>query len=255
VRRAREIRIPAAKAVAGIVLALMPAAAASYAAAGRSGHEWGGVEPPPRVSSNPTSGSAPIRIVAHPLRLSVSSTARFRVVAPGYATLSCRLDHRAPKPCGPTRIYRRLRPGPHAFFVGTRRPAGRPLRASFAWTVLEPRPFTIESRAARVGPLYPGAAPSPIPIVISNPNPVPIIVTALVVAANGGAPGCDPATNLALSAPNLLTAQPQIPAHGSLALPSATVTAPTIGLRELDVDQDACQRASFDLSFSGSAGS
>lgn len=252
------MRIPAAKAVAGIAVALMLAAAASYAAVGRGGgHERRGTGAPAAVRSAPVvaAGTAAIRIVAHPREVTLSSTARFRVDATGATTLRCRLDGGAARDCGPTSVYRRLQPGPHAFSVRARRPAGRPLRASFAWTVLEPRPFTIETRATRVGPLYPGAAPSPIPIVISNPNPVPIIVTALGVAAGGGAPGCDPATNLALTAPDLAAARPQIPAHGSLALPSATVAAPTIGLRELDVDQDACQRASFDLSFSGSAGS
>jgi hypothetical protein len=36
-------------------------------------------------------------------------------------------------------------------------------------------------------------------------------------------------------------------------LPAVGVAAPTIQLRDLPVNQDACQSASFPLSFSGSA--
>jgi hypothetical protein len=90
--------------------------------------------------------------------------------------------------------------------------------------------------------------------VITNPNPVPITVTALRVSAGGGAPGCAPADNLALTAPALAGGKLRVATHGSVSLPTATVAAPTIALLELPVPQDACKGANFDLAFSGSAG-
>jgi hypothetical protein len=89
--------------------------------------------------------------------------------------------------------------------------------------------------------------------VIFNPNPVPITITSLRVSAGGGAPGCAPADNLALTVPALASGRLRIAAHGSVSLPTGTVAAPTIALIELPVPQDACKNANFALTFSGSA--
>jgi hypothetical protein len=252
------MRIPAARAVAGITLALMLAAAASYAAVGRGGgHERRGTGAPVAQRSAPVvaAGTAAIRIVAHPPEVTISPTARFRVAATGSPRLRCGLDRGARKACARRIVYRRVGPGRHIFHVRALRPGAVPLRARFVWTVLEPRPFTISPRPAAIGPLYPGAAPSPIPVVLTNPNPATITVTSLRVSAAGGAAGCDPGANLALTVPPLGDGILRVPAHDSVSLPSASVPAPTIVLRDLPVDQDACEDASFDLSFSGSAGS
>ncbi|MBS1863766.1 MAG: hypothetical protein JSS68_18885 [Actinobacteria bacterium] len=256
-RRPLDMKTPAAKAAAGMALVLMLAAAASYAAVGRGGsHERRGTGAPLTVRSSPiaASGTAAIRIVGHPPELSTDSTARFRVVATGEPPLRCRLDGEAPQACGAAIVYRGMNPGPHTFYVGAQRPGAASLKASFEWDVLEPKPFTISPRPAAVGPLYPGAVPSPIPVVVTNPNSVAITVTSLRVSADGGPPGCDPDANLTLTTPALAGGKLRIGAHASVSLPSATVAAPTIALLELPVDQDACQEASFELTFSGSAG-
>jgi hypothetical protein len=44
-----------------------------------------------------------------------------------------------------------------------------------------------------------------------------------------------------------------VPANGSASLPAAGVAAPTIALRDLPFNQDACQGARFPLAFSGRA--
>lgn len=259
-RRWHHRGLPAAKLAAGAVLILLVATAASYAAIGRArggGPEHRGTEGPPPTATTATIvavGSAGLLIVDHPHAVSTHSTARFRVFAAGEPALRCRLDRMPAEACGPISVYRGIDPGSHTFLVRARRAGQAPLEASFAWTVLEPKPFAVEPRPGAIGPLYPGAKPLPIPVVISNPNPVPIDVTALRVGATGGPPGCDPATNLALTVPDLGASAPRIPAQGALALPSAGVAAPTIALRELGVDQDACQGAKFHLTFSGSAG-
>lgn len=198
--------------------------------------------------------SAGLGIADHPPAVSTRSTARFRIVAAGEPVLRCRLDGGQARPCETEVVYRGLAPGGHTFAVAARRPGRGILRARFGWRVLEPQSFEVEPRPDSVGPLYPGAAPLPIRVVISNPNEVAITLTALKVTASGGGPGCDPATNLALTAPALDRSEPRIPAGGSLVLPSPGIAAPTIALRELGVNQDACQDAKFTLSFSGSAG-
>ena len=236
----------------------MLAAAASYAAVGHGGHghERHSPSAPATTPSAPivAPGSAALRIQGHPPLISTRATARFRVEAAGGPTLRCRIDKRPPKDCGDAVTYRGLSFGPHSFFVQAVRRGRTVAHAVYSWTVLEPKPFTVSPRPGAVGPLFPGTAPTAIPVVIANPNPIAITVTSLRVSAGGGAAGCDPTTNLTLTAPALGTGKLRVPAHGSISLPSATVAAPTIALRELPVNQDGCQNAGFDLSFSGSAG-
>jgi hypothetical protein len=102
--------------------------------------------------------------------------------------------------------------------------------------------------------LYPGAPALPLRLTISNPNPAPIFVTGLVVTSAAGAPSCSSADNLVLTDAGVSATAPlRVPAHGSVSLPSSAVSAPAIRLRDLPVNQDACQRATFPLSFSGTA--
>ncbi len=255
-----------AKIVIGTLLALMLAAAASYAAAGHSGRGKERNEPagkrhePAGTATTPTTpvttqGSGALRITGHPRAISTRSTARFRIEAAGEPALRCRLDRRPAQECEESAVlYRGLGVGSHTFYVAAVRRGRTIARASFSWLVLEPKPFTVSPQPEAVGPLYPGGAPSPIPVTISNPNPVPITVTSLRVTASGGAPGCSSAENVVLTAPALAGGKLRIAAHGSVALPSAAVAAPTIALLELPVPQDACKNANFDLAFSGSAG-
>lgn len=244
----------------GTSAALLMVGAAAYAAVGGESEGGGERREPAATAISPaspmiTEGSGALRIAGHPPALSTESTARFRVEASGEPALRCRLDRRPAQECHERAVqYRGLDSGPHVFYVQALRRGRIAARADFGWTVLEPKPFTVSPEPETVGPLYPGAAPSPIPVTISNPNPVPIAVTSLRVTASGGPPDCAPADNVALTAPALAGGRLRIAAHGSVALPSATVAAPTIALRELPVDQDACQNAAFDLAFSGSAG-
>lgn len=258
------MKVPVTRIVAGTLLALLLAAAASYAAVGHGHgkerhkpagkrHEPAGTATTPSVPVA-VQGSGALRITGHPPLISTRSTARFRIDAAGGPMLRCRLDRHPARQCEDTVVYRGVGTGPHTFYVQALRGGRVTARSDFGWTVLEPKPFTVASRLADVGPLFPGAAPSAIPVVISNPNAVAITVTSLQVSARGGAPGCAPADNLALTAPALTAGKLRIAAHGSVSLPSPTLAAPTIALRELPIPQDACKSAKFDLAFSGSAG-
>lgn len=91
------------------------------------------------------------------------------------------------------------------------------------------------------------------PLIVENPNPAPIRVTSLEVAIAADPAGCGSTENLALAPSNASRARPLVtPASGSIRLPAKGVLPPTIRLRDLPVDQDACQGAHFPLEFTGS---
>ncbi len=152
-----------------------------------------------------------------------------------------------------------LAPGEHAFAV---RALSRDDRLGpdvvYRWQVVEPapavaagKPFSIEQTAA-LAPLYPGDPAQPLPLAIGNPNSVPIEVTRLT-AAIGDAPGCA-AGNFELGASNVSAEAPLVvPAEGTVELPSAGISPPSIALLDLPVDQDACQGVELELALSGEA--
>lgn len=214
-------------------------------------HGARGAEPRP-------GGPRPARplIVKHPPKVSTSSTISFGFkAAQGSPRFQCRLDDGGWKGCRPPYVARGLAAGNHAFAVrAVSRTGRRGAAARFGWKLVEPKPFSIEPQSSSLGALYPGAAPQTLPVVLRNPNPVPIYVTALRVAVTADPLGCDSVTNLALIPSNASPAAPlTLPAGGSVGLPAGSVAAPAIGLRDLPVNQDACQGARFPLAFFGEA--
>lgn len=217
----------------------------------------------PRHAAHPAAGQggSPAGALAkptlqrHPGRLAVSAAATFSFRAKGDPRLECRLDGRAWKGCRSPVAFAGLSAGSHRFAVraiGSRGSHGGAAR--FRWRVLEPRDFSIAPRFGDLRALYPGAAPQPLPLTISNPNPVAIFVTSVTVATTGDPSSCRGADNLTLAPAGVSpSASLRVPPHGSVDLPAAGVAAPSIQLRDLPVNQDACQGATFPLAFSGSA--
>lgn len=174
----------------------------------------------------------------------------------------CRLDGGRWGACSSPHRLGGIVPGRHAFAVRAFNRAGRPGAAvSYSWRRAEPspvqdqvdsKPFSIELRVP-LEDLHPGFPPQQLPILISNPNPAPIEVTSLAVGIGSDSPGCS-AENFALTGSNASPTAPLVvPAGDSVSLPTATVTAPTIGMLNLPVDQDACQGANVPLVFDGEA--
>jgi hypothetical protein len=195
-------------------------------------------------------------ILQHPDRVAVSTSARFRFSAGRRARrFRCRLDKRRWRPCQAPVGFAKLAPGRHSFAVRAfDRRNRRSAAARFRWRVLEPRDFAIVPQLSGVGALYPGAPAVALPVRIDNPNPVPILVTGLRVAATADPPGCARAENLSLASASLSSATPlRVPARGSANLPAAGISPPTIQLRDLPINQDACQNARFPLAFTGEA--
>lgn len=232
------------------ILAVAALAAVAFAAAPPSAH---------RDTAKGKPGSAqPWRpvISQHPDKIAVSTSARFDFQAGRRGrSFRCRLDNRDWGACHPPIFLSKLTPGKHSFAVRALDRKGRRSGAArFRWRVLEPKDFAIVPQLSGIGALYPGAPAVALPVTIDNPNPVPILVTGLQVAATADPPGCSRAENLLLVPAGLSKRAPlRIPAGGSATLPAAGVSPPAIQLRELPVNQDACQNAQFPLAFTGKA--
>jgi hypothetical protein len=235
--------------LAGIVACL---GAVAYAAV-----PPGAVHPAPSPARATASGSLPRpTITQHPNKLATATTARFSFsTRERNPRFRCKLDARAWSPCQSPAAFAKLTVGSHSFSVRAVGKGGSHSRAArFRWRLLEPKDFLIAPRLDNLGALYPGAPPLPLPLTIANPNPVPIFVTGLQVKATADPAGCTSAENLALTGSSASgTAPLKVPASGSIDLPAPEATAPTIQLRDLPVNQDACQRTRFPLAFSGTA--
>ncbi len=217
------------------------------------GHRGGGGSPDRKTRSGrlpkPTIG-------ARPAAQSPSTDARFgfTVRKPGMRS-ECRLDRARWRACRSPVVFKVLSVGHHRFSVrAIDRRGRRGAAAKVRWTVLAAREFSIDPDLSGLGALYPGAPPIALPLTVRNPNPAPILVTELRVSVAADPPGCASTDNLALVQSNASNSSPlEVPANGSVRLPAGGVLAPTIQLRDLPVNQDACQSARFPLEFTGSA--
>lgn len=230
--------------------------AVAYAATAPGGRASGSERRADVVRAPAAPRPARPRITQRPAKLAVATSAQFGFSSrePG-VRFECRLDGGGWKRCRAPVLFAALAPGRHAFSVrAVSRVGVRGLASRFRWRLLEPQAFSVVPLRADVGALYPGAPPLAVPVRIENPNPVPIRVTGLRIAVTGDVPGCAAAENLALAAASVTAAKPlAVPAGGSVELPRPGAGAPTIQLRDLPVNQDACQNARFPLRFSGSA--
>lgn len=247
-RNGQRTAVPGALMVAIGAIACLGAVA--YAAAPR---ETGA----PAAASKPAATKLPRpTITQHPDKVAVSTSARFSFTSSRRGLrFQCRLDGRGWKACRAPVTFTALTAGVHAFSVRVLDGRGRRSAGTrFRWRLLEPKDFTIEPQLAGLSPLYPGAPAAALPVTITNPNPVRIFVTGLQAAATASPAGCSSAENLALAPSSVSSAAPlRVPARGSVSLPAPGVSAPTIQLRDLPFNQDACQNTQFPLAFSGKA--
>jgi hypothetical protein len=143
---------------------------------------------------------------------------------------------------------------------GQQPPAGGPAVSEVPSTVTEVPTTTVEGKAFTVSggtsaALAPGLTRA-LSLTISNPNDVAISVTALTVtvAAGSSKAGCDGPANLLVTQSNLSASNAlSVPALGQVSLPSGSVEAPAVLMKDLPTNQDACKNASFTFDYSGSA--
>jgi hypothetical protein len=173
------------------------------------------------------------------------------------ANLTCRRDEAKFAPCTSPQSYGQLQFGSHSFEVEAVDAAGNASPpASYSWTVANAasgKQFTIGGDLSE--PLAPGVA-RPLALTVANPNSVAIEVTVLSVAVAPGSSkaGCDGPSNLQVTQSNVSGSNPlTVPANGQVTLPSASVRAPEVLMRDLSTNQDACKNATFAFTYSGSA--
>lgn len=262
----------ATRAIIALVVAVACLGSVAYAATrpepvakkgGKNDSPRGQADGPPRprfIEVPPTGGLAPevqFRFhVAPPPQRPVGGKPGTAPAAPTrWRRFECRFEGSDWGGCSSPRVIRGLAPGDHAFAVRALNRRGLPgLAAHYHWAQLEPKGFTIDSETGSLEDLMPGAPAQELPLRIGNPNPVPIEVTALTAAVSPDPPGCPADPNFAVTPSSLSPSAPLvIPAGGTASLPSAAASAPTLALRELQIDQNACQGATVQLVFSGEA--
>jgi hypothetical protein len=206
-----------------------------------------------------TSPTAP-RIVAHPAAVTTSSTARFVVRAARLAGLRCKLDVSGERACARRVVYQRLGLGTHHFGVRVRGHRGRASRVRrFAWRIVEEQTGLSVTLPGDEGPtnasgpeLYPGAPGRTIALRLTNPNGYPIFVTSVTVAVTDTPAGCG-RENFDVTQPGVSDARPlPVSASSSITLPAGDVSAPSVRLLDLPVNQDPCKsvRVGFDATAS-----
>ncbi|MGD9735849.1 MAG: hypothetical protein AB7V58_09620 [Solirubrobacterales bacterium] len=236
----------------------------------------------PRLIETPPGSTAAsdvqFRFRVQPRKLPAPSTPPVEPGQPSPADTSirhfqCRVDGEAWSDCQSPYRLTKLAPGSHRFAVrvfNREERAGEPATYDWRQTTLpalappqiaappareegvEPQRFTV---AALRDPedLYPGLAPTPIPVRVTNPNDVAIEVTAITVGIAAAPASCG-SENFELSPAGLSPQSPLVvPANGSADLPSAGLEAPAIRMLDLPVEQDACRAVEIPLVFGGEA--
>jgi hypothetical protein len=193
---------------------------------------------------------------------STSSTSHFEwtVATPGDVDhYECSKENGSFQPCTTPHTYvvETTNNGQHQFAVRAVDAVGNISGvASYSWKVDKGslQNFTISGNLALGDLLYPGGVVRTIPVTFGNPNGITVYVSELTVGINASSlpVGCQASwfqiTQSNVSSVNMAT----VAAGGSQTLPAGSVSAPTIRL--LDVgNQDACEGATFQLTYSGSA--
>ncbi len=162
----------------------------------------------------------------------------------------CAKDEKTLAPCTSPKLYPTVSQGEHVFYLAARDAAGNlSATVSYAWTVV--KAFTITGNLS--GALAPGVSRA-LQLTISNPNTKALQVTNLLVAVQAGSTkaGCDGPTNLQVTQSNASeTNALTVPAKGKVSIPTGTVSAPQVLMRNLASNQDACKGATFTFNYDG----
>jgi hypothetical protein len=198
-------------------------------------------------------------IVSGPGASTTSKAATFTFTDSEHSsTFICeRNDHRDRR-CSSPRSYSGLSLGAHTFRVWARDAVGNlSAPTTYSWTISktieEGKSFTVTGNTS--APLAPGLA-RPLAVTVSNPNNTQIFLTSLSVGVAAGSTkaGCDGPTNLQLTQSNLSSTNTlTVPANGQASLPSGPISAPSVLMKDLSSNQDACKNASFTFTYTGSA--
>jgi len=264
----------AARAIIALAVAVACLGGVAFAATGLDQAKPVAEKPAADRGRSPGDGPARPTFIETPAAVGVDPDTQFRFhVAPPQAQaggpptgaparpavrwrrFECRVDGDGWSPCSSPHVLAGLDTGMHSFAVralNRRDEFGK--AAHYRWTQLEPMEFAIDPEFGPLAELMPGDPAQQLPVRISNPNPAPIEVTGLTASVVPDQPACAADPNFEVTPAGLTPQEPlAIPAGGSATLPSPGAAAPTLALRELAVDQNACQGTSLRIAFSGEA--
>lgn len=177
-------------------------------------------------------------------------------------TFLCRLDAFLYRDCQSPYSIVKLKPGQHCFSVKPKDEAGNEgPAAQTCWTVVLDSGFKVSGETT--GVLSPGAT-SPVNLSIQNPFTFPIKIvevgTTLGVTTKRGSadePACNGTTNFEVSKQlEAVSAAIVVPAQSTKSLSELGVAQnrwPTITMKDLNVDQGACQGVRLTLQYAGLA--
>ncbi len=191
-----------------------------------------------------------------PPSVTVETKARFDYAdAEADATFGCSLDGGPYQTCKRKRRYGGLDATSHSFCVRAVDRAGNESSPEcLAWTIVgETVAFTISGAPLPGTILYPGGPVVPVNLVFANPNDSPITIQDVRVSVRGtSALGCGPSSFVVAAQ---LAARPSVPARATASLQELGVPqGDWPQLRMVDRgNQDACQNATVDLAYSGTA--
>jgi hypothetical protein len=167
----------------------------------------------------------------------------------------CELDGAPYLSCGPSKRYRGVTTGAHAFCVRALDKAGNASGAVCTTWVVTPASvtFSISGNPPPGALLYPGVAAVPLNLVFTNSNPAPITVQSVTVSVTSTSAGGCGAANFSVS--QQLQATPTVAARATVSLQQLGVSqSDWPQLRMLDAgNQDACRNASVNLAYTGTA--
>jgi hypothetical protein len=172
-------------------------------------------------------------------------------------TYLCSEENGAFSPCSTPLTYnvQTTNNGQHWFAVEAVDAAGNVSpAASTKWKVGKGSLADFSINGNAVGLLYPGTAARPLSVTLSNPNSTPIYVTAVGGSVSGtGLPAGCGTNSFQVTPATIPSAGVQIPANGSVTLPTQGATVPTIQMVDTHTDQTACQHATLTIAYTGSA--
>jgi hypothetical protein len=175
-------------------------------------------------------------------------------------TFRCQLDGSAATCSQGGAGYENLAVGDHCFNVAAVDGAGNASApAPLCWTIAIKNTFGISGNAS--GLFYPGAAAQPLDLVLTNPFNFDIKITGITVTVqaattkNGNPnPNCNGTQNLNVARPfngTVTLAKNATKSFSQLGTPASQY--PLVQMPDLPVNQDACQKSTFNMSYSGTA--
>jgi hypothetical protein len=203
---------------------------------------------------------APVEFTARPDEVTDRRDATFAFEADRGEATECRLDNGPWESCRSPVLLVGLAPGVHIFCARAVGAVGNPgPDVCVAWMIAtsgggdppSSGSFTV------LGDLGVSLAPGltgALALTVTNPYDFDLRVTGVTVTVVPGSSnaGCDGPANLQVTQSNASASVPLIvPAHASVTLPAQGVSSPTVTMRNLPVNQDACKGATFVFSYGG----